>query len=108
MKRYYLVLRFFVAVLLHAGERPEWVEKNGAQPASYPSDVFLTGFGVSGSKGEEADERNEALAMARRDLISALRVNVTPQFIDQAVEKDKRLSPLAVSLVKTESGEWYG
>lgn len=93
----------FFSCGLKAAPRPDWVEKKGAKLDFYPSDTFITGFGMSASTGEEVDKRNSALAMARREVVSAIRVRVTSLFIDQAVEKDNRLSQLAVSIVKTES-----
>ena len=92
-----------VAAVVRAGNQPEWVKKNGAGLSAYPLHSYVTGFGVSGNSGEEADKRREALAMARSELISAIRVRITSKFVDEAIEKDKKLSQMAVSLVKTES-----
>lgn len=62
---------------------PVWVLDEAALPRLFPAATFVTGRGLSGPGGSEADRLREAQDRARQELASALRVRVRSEFTSQ-------------------------
>lgn len=89
------------ALLAAAPAPPSWVTGAGADPGQYPAARFLTGYGVAGPAGTAAQQREEALAMAREAVAASLRTRVTSEFTSRVTQVDAALTRFARNLVRT-------
>jgi hypothetical protein len=96
-----LILFLSLPVGLRAENPPAWVQNQGADPGTYPDARYLTGYGLSTPGGTEADQRRQALAMARDALASSIRTHVTSEFSSRVTQQDKHMSHYAQNLVRT-------
>jgi len=83
-----------------SAEAPAWIQSPGSV---FPSQAYLTGYGVSESKGSEAQRLREARAMARQELAAALRVRVQSEFTSAAAHTDTEGKRYVQNLVQTRS-----
>jgi len=81
---------------------PAWVQGNGVDPEAFPAARYLTGYGLSGPGGTGADQRRQALAMARAALAASIRVRVSSEFTSRVTEQDLRMTRFAQNWVRTQ------
>jgi hypothetical protein len=93
-------LALVFALSLHGEAPPVWVLGGGVDPA-YPAGLYLTGYGLSSPTGTEAEQREQALAMARAALASTIRTRVQSDFTSRVTQQDQHMSHYAQNLVKT-------
>ena len=103
-----LPLGFVLLAFLGCGQvqtepAPPWVERAGTDPATYPSARFLTGYGVSAAGGSVAEQREQALGMARAALASGIRTRISAEYTSRVTQKDQRMSRLVENRVRTEA-----
>ena len=84
-----------------AAAPPAWVQKGGADPEAYPAARYLTGYGLSSPGGSEAQQRSQALAMAREALAASIRTRVTSDFTSRVTQQDQHMTRFAQNLVRT-------
>ncbi|MBI4208677.1 MAG: LPP20 family lipoprotein [Deltaproteobacteria bacterium] len=79
--------------------RPAWVD--GKIEAPYPTALFITGFGIAASKGDEAQAQQRADAQARAEVAKQIRVRIAQEMMD--VQREERgADPLPLSSEFTE------
>jgi len=96
-----LTLMLCLPAGLRAEAPPAWVQSQGADPAGYPGARYLTGYGLSAPGGTEADQRRQALAMAKEALASSIRTQVSSEFSSRVTQQDEHMSHYAQNLVRT-------
>jgi hypothetical protein len=95
------VLLLAAPVFLRAEAPPAWVQQEGQVPAAYPPSRYLTGYGLSSPGGTEAEQRRQAVAMAREAVAAAIRTRVTAEFTSQVTQVDQQMSRFVQNLVRT-------
>ncbi len=70
-----------------AGGEPEWVKRGGASSA-YPTERFVTGFGMAEGKDEESLQ--QAKSMAASDLARRISVRIESELSDISQERNGR------------------
>lgn len=95
-----LLLLLALAPALRAELPPAWVLGAGEDP-DFPAAQYLVGYGLSSPGGTEAEQRLQALAMARDALAATIRTRVQSEFTSLVTQQDKRMSHFAQNLVKT-------
>lgn len=96
-----LILLLAMPAGLRAQTAPAWVQGQGADPEAYPAARFLTGYGLSAPGGSEAEQRRQAVAMAKDALVSAIRTHVSSEFTSRVIQQDKHMSNYVQNLVRT-------
>jgi hypothetical protein len=93
-----------VAVCYLNAQSPEWV-KNQGRSVRYPSNQFLTGYGVSYSKdqSERNNARDRAISSAKVNLIEKIRVKIQSVTSTQSEEDGDSYSSLFSSTVQSTS-----
>jgi len=98
-----LILLLALPATLNAQTAPAWVQGQGADPDTYPGSRFLTGYGISAPGGSEAEQRRQAVAMAKDALVSAIRTRVSSEFTSRVTQQDKHMSNYVQNLVRTKA-----
>ena len=86
---------------LAAASTPAWVQSGGVDPEAFPPARYLTGYGLSSPGGSEAEQRRQALAMAREALVSSIRVQVSSEFTGRVTQQNQQMTRFAQNLVRT-------
>lgn len=81
-------------------QSPAWIQ---SPSTSFPSQTYLTGYGLSETKGSEAQRLKEAMAMARQELASSLRVQVQSEFTSASAHTRTEGTRYVQNLVQTRS-----
>jgi len=92
-----------IASALAAGPAPAWVQGSGVSPADFPPQIYLTGYGISETKGSEAQRLREARAVARQELAAALRVRVQSEYSSTTAHTRTEGTRFVQNLVQTRS-----
>jgi hypothetical protein len=96
-----LILSLALPAGLPAQTPPPWVRAQGVDPGAYPTARYLTGYGLSAPGGTEADQRRQAVAMAKEALVSSIRTSVSSEFTSRVTQQDQHMSHYAQNLVRT-------
>ena len=87
---------------LLAGSAPAWVQ-NGADPQAYPPARYLTGYGLSSPGGSQAEQRQQAMAMAQEALAASIRTHILSDFTSRVTQQDQQGSHFARSQVRIQA-----
>ena len=105
MRRFSISLSLLLAapVILQADAPPAWVQNGGMDPETYPGSRYLTGYGLSGPAGTVAEQRQEAVAMAREAVAASIRTRVSSEFTSKVTQVDRTMSRFVQNLVRTQA-----